>query len=399
MLMRNLIAKRIPIRAMAGWLLIVAAFAADDRALGADKTSTKASAAKLAKALQVLQAVEPKGVDNQAASKAWREVSAADAAQLPVVLAAIDEAGPLGANWISAAVQAIADRRLKQGAKLPADDLEAFVLDVKHAPRGRRLAFEWLVRADDTAADRLTPGFLHDPSPELRRDAVARLIDEGDVLVKAESPEEAHKVYDQALSGACDLDQVQRLKAALEKLGEKVDLPKHFGFITAWKLIGPFDNADEKAFDIVYPPEEAMDLAGEYEGKPLDDKPRTVKWIDHETKDDYGIVDLNLALGKANGVVGYAWAEFNSPRDQPAELRLGRDNAAKIWLNGELIHEHRVYHSGAEMDQFVGRGQLRAGRNVILVKILQNEQKEDWAQTWGFQLRVCDATGVAVRKE
>jgi hypothetical protein len=394
MLMRNLSAERI-----AALLLIVAAFATNDRALGADKTSTKAPTAKLAKALQVLQAVEPKGVDNQAASKAWREVSAADAAQLTVVLAAIDEAGPLGANWISAAVQAIADNRLKQGAKLPADDLETFVLDVKHAPRGRRLAFEWLVRADDTAADRLTPGFLHDPSPELRRDAVARLLDEADALVKAESPEEAHKIYDKALAGACDLDQVQRLKAALEKLGEKVDLPKHFGFITRWKLIGPFDNTDEKAFDVVYPPEEAMDLAGEYEGKPLDDKPRIVKWIDHETKDDYGIVDLNQALGKANGVVAYAWAEFDSPRDQPAELRLGRDNAAKIWLNGALVHEHRVYHSGAEMDQFVGRGRLRAGRNVILVKVLQNEQKEDWAQTWGFQLRVCDATGVAVRSK
>ena len=124
-----------------------------------------------------------------------------------------------------------------------------------------------------------------------------------------------------------------------------------------------------------------------------------MKWIDHETKDDYGIVDLNQALGKANGVVAYAWAEFDSPRDQPAELRLGRDNAAKIWLYGELVHEHRVYHSGAEMDQFVGRGRLRAGRNVILVKVLQNEQKEDWAQTWGFQLRVCDATGVAVRSK
>ncbi|HEV7222748.1 MAG TPA: hypothetical protein VGN42_08610, partial [Pirellulales bacterium] len=329
--MRNLIAKRFPIRAMAGWLLIVAAFAADDRALGADKTSTKASAAKLAKALQVLQSVEPKGVDNQAASKAWREISAADAAQLPLVLAAIDEAGPLGANWISAAVQTIADGQLKQGAMLPAADLETFVLDVKHAPRGRRLAFEWLVRADDTAADRLTPGFLHDPSPELRRDAVARLIDEADALVKAESPEEAHEVYDKALSGACDLDQVQRLKTALEKLGEKVDLPKHFGFITHWKLIGPFDNTDEKAFDFAYPPEESMDLAAEYEGKPQDGKPRTVKWIDHETKDDYGIVDLNLALGKANGVVAYAWAEFDSPRAQPAELRLGRDNAAKVW--------------------------------------------------------------------
>jgi hypothetical protein len=33
---------------------------------------------------------------------------------------------------------------------------------------------------------------------------------------------------------------------------------------------------------------------------------------------------------------------------------------------------------------------------VILVKCLQNEQTEDWAQNWDFQLRVCDATGTAV---
>ena len=105
------------------------------------------------------------------------------------------------------------------------------------------------------------------------------------------------------------------------------------------------------------------------------------------------------AVGKANGVVAYALGEFNSPREQPAEIRLGKDNAAKVWLNGELIHEHRVYHSGSEMDQYVGKGKLKAGRNVILVKVLQNEQKEDWAQTWGFQLRVCDATGAALKSK
>jgi hypothetical protein len=39
---------------------------------------------------------------------------------------------------------------------------------------------------------------------------------------------------------------------------------------------------------------------------------------------------------------------------------------------------------------------LKKGRNEILVKICQNEQTEDWAQTWDFQLRVCDALGTAV---
>ncbi|HVA48817.1 MAG TPA: hypothetical protein VNH11_20795 [Pirellulales bacterium] len=64
-----------------------------------------------------------------------------------------------------------------------------------------------------------------------------------------------------------------------------------------------------------------------------------------------------------------------------------------------LVHEHRVYHSGADMDQFVGRGTLNEGRNAILVKVLQNEQKEDWAQGWAFQLRVCDQAGQAIREQ
>ena len=379
------------------WFVAVAMLGFALEARGAEKTPAKASAAKLAQALETLQSVEPNGADNVAASKAWGEVSKADAAQLPSVLAAIDEAGPLGANWLSLAVQAIADRQLKQGKKLPAGELEAFVLEKTHAPRGRRLAFEWLVRADDTAADRLTPGFLHDPSPELRRDAVARLIEEGDALVKQESPEDAHKIYDKALSGAVDLDQVKKLKTELEKLGEKVDLPRHFGFITKWKVIGPFDNTGEKGLDVAYPPEESLDAAAEYEGKPLEGKARQVKWTDYQTQDEFGIVDLNAAAGKANGVAAYAWAEFDSPSERPAELRLGRDNATKLWLNGKLIHEQRVYHSGADMDQFIARGQLRKGKNTILVKVLQNEQKEDWAQTWGFQLRVCDSTGAAIQ--
>ena len=32
-------------------------------------------------------------------------------------------------------------------------------------------------------------------------------------------------------------------------------------------------------------------------------------------------------------------------------------------------------------------------RNQLLVKVLQNDQKDSWAQAWAFALRVCDATG------
>jgi len=39
---------------------------------------------------------------------------------------------------------------------------------------------------------------------------------------------------------------------------------------------------------------------------------------------------------------------------------------------------------------------LKPGANTILLKICQNEQTEDWAQRYQFQLRVCNASGIAI---
>jgi hypothetical protein len=359
--------------------------------------TTSRNRATLEKQLEILLEVEREGQGNIAASDAWREVAAADADALLEVLASLDNADPLAANYIAAAAEAIVERTAKSQGRLPLGKLKAFVLETEHAPRGRRLAFEWLKRLDATTATAMTPGFLHDPSPELRREAVARLLDTA-AAKKADHADDQslRPLYREALSGACDLDQVQTIKAALVQLGEKVDLARHFGFVTTWQVIGPFDNRGEQGFDVVYRPEQKIDLTAQYEGKPRDGKPRSVSWHETTTQDEFGIVDLNKALGQENGVAGYAWAEFWSDIERPAELRVGRDNAAKLWLNGQLIHEHRVYHSGSEMDQYVGRGTLKKGRNTILLKVLQNEQKEDWAQGWSFQLRVCDSAGQAI---
>lgn len=350
---------------------------------------------RLNESLRALLAVGREGQGQEEASRAWRRLAAADAKQLPVLLAALDEASPLAANWVALAVDTVAERALDKG-NLPADELEAFVLATEHAPRGRRLAFEWLRRADEARGERLVLGFLNDPSAELRREAVARLLEQAASQLKSGDKAAARETFELAMSSACDLDQVNQLKQELEKLGTKIDLAAHFGFIVRWKLIGPFDNTGERGFDAVYPPEREIDLAAEYDGKPLDGKPRRVRWTDYTTADELGVVDLYKAVLKENSVVAYALADFDAEEERPVELRLGRDNAARIWLNGRLVHEHRVYHSGSEMDQFVARVDLQPGRNRILVKVLQNNPPEDWAQTWSFQLRVCDMAGAAV---
>ncbi|HEY1600606.1 MAG TPA: hypothetical protein VGG64_13445, partial [Pirellulales bacterium] len=253
------------------------------------------SAAGIEDQLKALKEVGPEGAGNQSAQEAWRRLSAADAASLPTILAALDDAGPLAANWLRASVDAIAERQLRNGGKLPTAALEKFATDTKHSNRARRLAFEWLCRADPTANDRLIPKMIDDPSVEFRRDAVARVIGEAEALEASGKAQQAADTFRRALKSARDLDQVQLLAKKVETFGDKVDLPTHFGYVMSWKLAGPFDNTDENGFDVAFPPERGVDFAAEYPGKA-----GPVKWIDHTTDDPAGKVDINKAIVKEN---------------------------------------------------------------------------------------------------
>jgi hypothetical protein len=371
-------------------LALVAAFFC-----GANLTATLVLAdkadPKVAQQIAALKAVGSEGAGTTAAQQAWKQLSQADAAAIPTILLGLNDASPLAANWLRASIDAIAERQLRTGGKLPKGDLETFALNTKNAPRARRLAFEWLCRADTTATDRLIPQMLDDPSLELRRDAVARIIGAAEKEEEASKTDAARETYRRALTSARDLDQVQAIVKKLEGFGEKVDLTRHFGYVIKWKLIGPFDNTDEKGFDVLYPPEVGVDYKAEYDGKS-----GKVKWIDYASEDPYGKVDLNKALEKANATTAYAAAEFLAEKPRDVEIRLTSTNANKIWLNGELVSQNNVYHAGEQMDQYIGKGKLKAGRNMILVKVLQNHQKESWAQDWDFKLRVCDASGTAI---
>ncbi len=345
----------------------------------------------LQQALSVLQQASQDGRDHREVTRAWQVVAHADARRLPAVLAAIDGATPLGANWLRSAVDAAAGRQLDHQADLPREAMEAFILDRQHDPRARYLAYRWLVRFDETARERLLAQMANDPSVELRREAVDRLIRQAKTIDVQRQREEAIEAYRSALHAARDQDQVKQIAAALKKLGQTVDLPRHFGFITQWKLIAPFDNSDRKGFDAVYPPERELNARGVYKGKT-----GSVKWQPLETDHPFGMVDFNKPYGKLKEVVGYAWADFRSEREQQVELRLGCKNAWKLWLNGEFIFGRDEYHRGMQMDQYRYRVTLRPGVNRILLKICQNEQQEDWTVQWEFQLRVCDATGTAI---
>ena len=342
-------------------------------------------------AVAVLRSVGGEGQGNTVAGQVLQRLSNGGADTLPALLAAMDGANPFAANYLRGAVEVIAGNTIAKGAMLPVVDLGEFLLNKSHDSLPRALAFELIRRIDAEAAEQLVPGLLSDPSVDLRREAVDRLLGQADAKAKAGNKSVSVLLYRQALNAARDLDQIQVVTAALRDLGREVNLTRHFGFLVDWQLVGPFHNKDRTGFAAVFGPEKDAALSTSYKG--LNSK---VTWQPYSTKDEYGMVDFNQPYGDLKEVTGYAQTDFISTNDQPAQLRLGCKNAWKIWLNGELVFGRDEYHRGMRIDQYQLPVQLRKGRNTILVKACQNEQVEDWTVQWQFQLRVCDATGTAI---
>lgn len=347
-----------------------------------------AGAADFSQVIKTLRAVGPEGKGNAEAAKAWQSLARADAKVLPMILEAMDGASPLAANWLRAAVDAIAGR----AKVLPVAELQKFLQDRKHNPRARRLAFELIRRVDEARAVNLIPDMLNDPSVELRRDAVDRVIEAAQELSKAKKDVSAKKEFRQALAAARDIDQIKTITTQLRQLKETVDLPQHFGFLMHWQVIGPFDNTGRKGHTVVYPPEKEVKLDARYRGKT-----GPVGWSKFVTADEYGMVDINKAYpGMLKEVTAYAYTVYEATDSRDVELRLGCKNAWKIWLNGKLVFERDEYHRGTRIDHYQLKARLRKGPNTLLVKLGQNEQTQPWTKEWRFQLRICDSTGTAL---
>jgi hypothetical protein len=347
-------------------------------------------AANLPPLLAKIKAAGPLGAGSADAATAWRELSHQGPDALPALLAALDDATPLAANWLRSAVDAVAERATAAHRPLPAAALEAFLRDTRHAGTARRLAYELLAKADPAVPKRLLPTLLDDPGAELRYEAVTVALEDARKLPKDDPA--AKPAFRKLLTAARDFQQVEAVAKELENRGEKVDLTAHFGFLTRWHVVAGFDNTDGKGFQTVYPPERGVDLAAHYAGKGGTD----CAWKEHTTTETYGVVDFNKVLGKQKNAVAYGYAVVESPREQAVELRAASATALKIFLNGREAFARESYHQSFDADSHIAPVTLKAGRNTILVKVCQNDQTEPFAQNWMFQLRITDALGAPV---
>jgi putative membrane-bound dehydrogenase-like protein len=131
-----------------------------------------------------------------------------------------------------------------------------------------------------------------------------------------------------------------------------------------WHLAGPFDNgANDAGLDTVFPPEKIVDLKATYAGKSGKVGWRIIK------PDGKSYVDIRAFLaGRSDNVVSYLYRQVESPVDQKAEVLLGTDDCAKLWVNGKLVYTNRA-HGPAMPEKDRVKIQLKKGKNMLLLKV------------------------------
>ncbi len=174
---------------------------------------------------------------------------------------------------------------------------------------------------------------------------------------------------------------IERLQENLWAGGPDPDVRSMFGTQTTWNFIGSFDNAEGNGFDTVYPLEREIDLSKTYRGV---DGP--VSWKVWTCNDPSGSVDLRAYYEKDQYVCAYALGYLTVERETPAQIRVGVNDAMKMWIGDQLAFV-KPPDSRAMLDNWIVDVTLKKGTTPIRLKVC-NEELD-----WGFYFRVTDRNG------
>jgi CubicO group peptidase (beta-lactamase class C family) len=105
---------------------------------------------------------------------------------------------------------------------------------------------------------------------------------------------------------------------------------------------------------------------------------KSYKWKDIHSQS--GIVDLVGEFGSVEYCYSYAVAEISCAKERKVLLGIGSDDAVKVWLNGQLIHENFTGRPVNPDDDLVS-SQFKTGNNTLILKIYNMQQD------WGFCVR------------
>ena len=162
--------------------------------------------------------------------------------------------------------------------------------------------------------------------------------------------------------------QAARRQAAVEeaRTGE------YRGFPDAWWHAGPF------AFD-----------AGEFSAElPPEHEVYVDEHLWHRASSEAPLVDLKKLYGTPAGrFVAYSAVGVDLPSARTVHLRIGRNDYATVWVNGERVYHHEA-EGGATLDDDAVAVALPAGHSTVLVKC-----GDTGGAAWGFYVRILNERG------
>ncbi|HLW64722.1 MAG TPA: PVC-type heme-binding CxxCH protein [Gemmataceae bacterium] len=132
-----------------------------------------------------------------------------------------------------------------------------------------------------------------------------------------------------------------------------------------WLIAGPFPGGKNNAgLDREYPPDKMpFDANAKFDTKAGKQGWRTVR------RNPDGYLDLAAFHGDAaNDSVSFAYREIESPVDQDAEILLGTDDGANLYVNGKQVYSEKVTRAAAPEQARVAV-KLKKGANTIILKI------------------------------
>lgn len=162
------------------------------------------------------------------------------------------------------------------------------------------------------------------------------------------------------------------------------------GMLLSWRIVGPFDNANDGGLDKVYAPEtEVFDVAQQFTGK-LANEPLEWRSYDPSSTLAGGYVSFDEFLRPNQHVVGYATTWVEVPKAQRAVLHFGSGGGHAVWVGSREIGRGDAYRVPDPLQDAYSL-ELAAGWNRVLIKVGCD------TGTWGFfaQLRTPEGEPIA----
>lgn len=245
---------------------------------------------------------------------------------------------------------------------------------------------------------------IHDPVAEFRLPAIASLLQTAAQLDTA--PEQKKLLLRKAWEASRDERQSLAIAKQLKELDIVVDPLQHFGWLTRWYVLGPFEDPKDEAYSTGFSPEQdvatalkpEMFLGEQWRHASYRHGDNEVAWQPFRITKERGELDFNELLGRLKGVAAYAAALVQSDADRDVEIRMRQQNSFKLWINGRLVMAQPVGHTGNSFDQYTFPAHLQQGANILLIKSVQIHppMAHPFFETWHASARICDRTGGAI---